>query len=300
MLLEQHITSNHIIINRIKSDDSRNLIYWVIAIAIFAFFLCLTYQAGMVAFGGQFHNGSNSGKYLKVAHSLWLSGAAPYTERLPLYNYFIFAIFKLVGSESLRAVVTVQAALDAFTVIAIAIAARAFARELVIPAALTASILPNFIICSSYVLTETIFLLFMSWGLAALLWAVTAKRAFALLAVAGICFGLTLLTRPTMIYSPLFVVPALIYAFRTGRGSSWRNSIGLALVPSATMWLTASPLLIDNYLQYGYFTLNESARRSSALLGLRLPRHVVAMRGSRQRRRDHGADRERTNSRRLR
>lgn len=242
--------------NSTTAAKDRALISWVIAIAVLALGLRLAYQAGMVAFDGSFHNGSDSGKYLRIAQALWLTGTAPQTERLPLYNYFIAAVFKVVGAANLRAVVTVQAVFDAFSVMGIALAARAFARELVIPAAVVAAIIPNFVVHSSSILTENVFLLLITFGLAALLWAVKSERTLILLAAAGIMFGLTLLTRLTLTYLPFFLVPALIFALRTERHLPWSQCIALSLVVPVVMALMASPLLISNYMHYGYLAMS--------------------------------------------
>jgi 4-amino-4-deoxy-L-arabinose transferase-like glycosyltransferase len=232
------------------------LIYWTIAIAVFALALRLAYQDGMLAFDGSFNNGSDSGKYISAARSIWLTGSMPETERLPLYVYFVAAMFKTIGTESLRAVVSVQACFDALSVLGIALAARAMARELVIPAALTAAIIPNFVVHSSYILTENIFLLFLTWGLCALLWAVKSRKTFGLVSLAGMMFGLTLLTRLTLAYLPLFLVPALIIALRIERGLPFARCIALSLVAPIVMAIVASPLLIYNYVHYGYLALS--------------------------------------------
>src|SRR5712691_7947135 len=84
----------------------------LIAVLVFAVLIRLLYQAGMLLFGGSFNNGSDSGAYLLAAHQLLTTGTFPETDRLPFYIYFLAGIYKIVGSESLRAAVTIQAFVD--------------------------------------------------------------------------------------------------------------------------------------------------------------------------------------------
>ncbi len=228
----------------------------LVTVLIFAVALRLLYQAGMASFGGSFDNGSDSGKYLEAAHSLLATGTWPVTDRLPLYIVFVAGVFKAVGSESLRAVVTIQALLDTFSVLGIALAAKALSPRLVLPAAITAAIIPNFLVHSSYILQENLFLLFFSWGLCALLWSLRRERPAMLLAVAGIMFGLTLWTRITLSYFPMFLVPAVAVALRLDLRLSWKRCAALSLVPALTMLIIPAPLLLHNYLVYGHADLS--------------------------------------------
>ena len=239
-----------------RDDPVQFRIGSLIAILFFAVALRLAYQASMISFGGSFDNGSDSGKYLDAAQKLLATGIWPVTDRLPFYFAFVAGVFKAIGTESLRAVVTIQAFLDAFSVLAIALAAKALSPRLVLPAAITAAVIPNFIVHASYILQENIFLLFFSWGICALLWALRRERSGLLLAVAGIMFGLTLWTRITLSYYPLFLVPAIIIALRFGQRQSWKRCAGLSLIPPLAMLFVASPLLVHNYLVYGHADLS--------------------------------------------
>ena len=90
---------------------------------------------------------------------------------MPLYPAFLAAIFHLFGTDNLRAVVTAQNFIDALSVIGIGVAARSMSERFAAPAALAAAVIPNFLVHASYILTETVFILFFVWGLCALLWA---------------------------------------------------------------------------------------------------------------------------------
>jgi len=191
-----------------------------------------------------------------AAHFLLATGTWPDTDRLPLYILFIAGVFKTVGSESLRAVVTIQAFLDALSVLGIALAAKALSPRLVLPAAIVATIIPNFIVHASYILQEAFFLPFLSWGLCALLWALRRQRPLLLLLLAGILFGITLWIRLTLFYFPLFLVPGLAIALRVQLRLPWKYCGPLSLVPAMAMFLVASPLLLHNYVVYGHAALS--------------------------------------------
>lgn len=237
----------------------RSQVHQLTIILLFALLLRLTYQAGMTAFGGSFDNGSDSGKYLEAARSFVTFGIWPATDRLPLYTAFIASVFKTVGSESLRAVVSIQAVFDMFSVLAIGLSARAFSKTLTIPAAATAAILPNFLVHASYILQENLFLLFLSWALCALLWSLKSQRTILLLTVSGVLFGMTLWTRISLTYFPLVLVPTLAIALRVDREWPWYRCITTALIPAFTMFLMATPLLWHNYQAYGYVALSSQS-----------------------------------------
>jgi len=244
---------------------SEKAIKQLIWIGLFAFVLRLAYQAAMLHFGGSFDNGSDSGKYIAVAKSVMKYGrpillwdhARLYndTNYMPLYPYFLASIFSLFGSENLRAVVTVQAFLDSLTVVVIGIAAKAMSTRLVMPAAITAAVIPNFLVHSSSVLTETLFMMFYSGGLCALLWALRGRRTAPLLAVAGLLFGLGLLTRPVLAYFMPFLLPAIIFALRMQLLRSWLQCIALSLLPLVAVSLVAAPRLLAHHSAYGYAAL---------------------------------------------
>lgn len=239
-----------------QTDTPRFQTGLLIAALVLAVALRLLYQSGMLSFGGSFDNGSDSGKYIEAAQYLRTTGLWPVTDRLPFYILFIAGIFKAVGAESLRAVVTVQAFLDGLSVLGIALAAKALSPRLVLAAAFIAAVIPNFIVHASYILQENLFLLFFSWGLCALLWSLRGKRQVPLLAIAGVMFGLTLWTRITLSYFPVFLIPAVAIALRLDLRLSWARCAALSVITAAIMLAIASPLLIHNYLVYGHADLS--------------------------------------------
>ncbi len=151
------------------NDKTTRQLFWI---ALFAIVLRFAYQAMMLQFGGSFHNGSNSEKYLIIAREYLAGGYGNHSgeqlERMPLYPAFLAAIFHLFGTDNLRAVVTVQNFIDALSVIGIGVAARSMSERFAAPAAFAAAVIPNFLVHASYILTETVFILFFVWGLCAL------------------------------------------------------------------------------------------------------------------------------------
>jgi 4-amino-4-deoxy-L-arabinose transferase-like glycosyltransferase len=236
----------------LKNKTTRQLLW----IALLALALRLTYQALMLQFGGSFDNGSDSEKYLLIAREFLADNSglshAP-LDRMPLYPAFIAAIFHFFGIGNLRALVTAQAIVDAISVVGIGVAARSMSERFAAPSALAAAVIPNFIVHASYVLTETLFILFFAWGLAALLWSLK-RNTLPLLVVGGALFGLALLTRPVMIHYLPVLVPALAVALWLN-GKILPRAATLAFVPAVLILAFAAPRAIDHYRHYGYLSL---------------------------------------------
>jgi 4-amino-4-deoxy-L-arabinose transferase-like glycosyltransferase len=241
-----------------QSPARDHLFLHIVLIAIFAVALRLAYQAGMVHFGGSFNNGSDSEKYLAIVRWLLGHGMAlqPDTERTPFYTYFIAALFGIFQSENLRIIATAQAVLDGVTVIAIAYTAKALSSSLAIPAAIVAAVIPNFVVQSAFVLQESLFMVFFCWGLCALFWAVRSERTLSLLLIAGVLFAAAVWTRLVVLYFAIFMLPALIYALRSSRGYGWVRCGLYSLIPLAMLWAATVPFSLNNYIQYGYFTVS--------------------------------------------
>lgn len=238
------------------NDKVTRQLLWI---ALFALALRLLYQATMLQFGGSFDNGSDSGKYINIAKDFlaggWNNQSAEQLQLMPLYPALLAAIFQFAGIDNLRAVVTVQAFMDALSVIGIGIAARSMSEPFVVPSAVAAAVIPNFLVHSSYVLTETVFSFFFIWGLCALLWAPRRNTLF-LLTLGGLLFGLALMTRPVMIYYLAVLVPSVAIAFWLRGGNSWRRSFVLAAIPALVIFAVGAPRAVDHYWRYGYLSLS--------------------------------------------
>lgn len=230
----------------------------LLRIALFAIVLRFGYQALMLHFGGSFDNGSDSEKYLAIAREFLAGGFGNHSsgqlERMPLYPAFIAAIFHVFGMDNLRAVVTIQAFIDGLSVIGIGTAARSLSERSAPPSALAAAVVPNFLVQSSYILTETVFIFFFVWGMCALLWALR-RNTVPLLVAGGLLFGLALMTRPVIIPYLVILVPGLAAAFWQRGKASIMRSAALATIPALLVLICAAPRAIDHYRHYGYLSL---------------------------------------------
>ena len=232
----------------------------VVVIFLIALAVRLAYHQLVPAFDGSYDNGSDSGKYIWRALNILEYGevvqvidgeARPDFGRMPLYPQFIAAIFWIVGEESLAAVTAVQAVISSFTVLAIGLIAGAFARRWIVPAALLASFWPAFVVYAAWILTDSLFVDFFTWGLCACVWAAKSRRSAWLLVAAGVAFGLAFLTRPVLMFFPYLLVPVLAYLLVANRGMPWFRALGHALVPVAIMLAFLSPRLVATYAHYG-------------------------------------------------
>ena len=232
----------------------------IILILLLALAVRFAYHQMVPAFDGSYDNGSDSGKYIVVANSILEYGEAvrvidgeahPDFGRMPLYPHFIAALFRLSEGENLAVVTAVQAIISAFTVLAVGWIAGALDRRWMLPAALFASVWPAFVVYTAWVLTDSLFIDFFTWGLCACIWAAKGERPLALLGAAGLAFGLALMIRPVLMFFPYLLVPALAYMFVAGRGMSWPRAAAYGLVPVAIMLAMLAPRLVATYGEYG-------------------------------------------------
>lgn len=232
----------------------------LILILIAAALLRVGYQQGMLAYGGSFHNGSDSGKYLAIADTIYdrgefgrmtPDGFQEEVNRMPVYPYFLAGVFYVFGKDNLHAVVLVQVLVDIGMILGLMLGAAAIDRRLMIPTAAVAAIIPNFLVHASYILTETVFTFFLAWGICASLWALRGRNVGWLLASAGACFGMTLLTRPVMMFFPVFLFATLLVTLPRVAVHSFARRLMLAALPAVVMVIFAAPRVIENYIDYG-------------------------------------------------
>ncbi len=233
-----------------------------------AILLRIVYQVAILGFDGSFHNGSDSQKYIVIAENLLATGSfsyieagdgeptlTPVTDRMPLYPYFVAGMMAVFDEGTLTAIAVSQAFLDGLTIALLALAAAAIDRRLAIPTAVFAAIAPNLLVHASYILTETVFLFFFVAALTALLWALRGWRTTTMLVCAGLALGLALLTRPVMMFFPLFLFPTLLYAFPSARKVPLGRTAMLAGIPVLIMIAFALPRLADNHVRFGHAVL---------------------------------------------
>ncbi len=146
--------------------------------------------------------------------------------------------------------VLLQIPIDAATCILIAYLAERLRPGSFLVAGLIAAFNPTQIVMAGLYYTDTLFLFFVTAGLLSTVkW--LARPAPARTAVAGLVWGLALMTRPFvqhwLILSPIILLPLSLVRNRT----AWlRSAIGLAAILLICTAI-ASPVLIRNYDAYG-------------------------------------------------
>src|SRR5437867_4235522 len=160
----------------------------------------------------------------------------------PLYPYFIAGLRSLPGG--LAVVQWVQVALSALLVPAVGrVGARVFGERTGLVAAAITALFPELVWFAPHFWSETVMLFLLWWGFERLLEADAEGRALPAV-LAGVLFGLTALTRETVLYfGPL---AALWLARRSPRPSArLRGAVFLAAVA-----LTVAPWTVRNWIQF--------------------------------------------------
>ncbi|RVU36742.1 hypothetical protein EOI86_16385 [Hwanghaeella grinnelliae] len=175
----------------------------------------------------------------------------PETERMPLYPYMILGIRAVFGDVP-TAVLLSQAVLDTATCAIMFKMGVTYSRRAGVFAGLAAALCPGMIIFSGLLLTETVFLFFLTL---AVYLGLKHLRTFHFrdALFAGLCFGLALATR-SVLYPLLFCIPVcfvLIAAFQ----SKWREGVlgGLAFLVAGSLCI--APLLVRNATVYDSYSL---------------------------------------------
>jgi 4-amino-4-deoxy-L-arabinose transferase-like glycosyltransferase len=224
---------------------------------LFALAVRLAYQAALSVSGGT-NIDVDSAKYIGFAGNIMeggnMAGAdapGPHSKHMPLYPYFLALVFSLSGGTNLGAAVSFQAIVDSVTVLAVAYLAAAIDRRWALPAGILAALWPNLIISGAYILTDTLFMGFFSWGLAACLWASRKQKPAAWLFASGVGFGLALLTRPVLMYFPVFLLPALAWFLKSSMPTDWPKAVRMAALPVIVMVAFVGPRMVETYRHYG-------------------------------------------------
>ncbi len=174
----------------------------------------------------------------------------------PLYPYFIAVLHRLLGS--LTAVLWVQAALGALLVPAVGRAGRlAFGARTGLAAAAVVAFYPDLVWFSAHFWSETLFILFLWWGIERVLAAdATGSRGAA--AAAGVAWGLSTLTRELALhlapFAALWLARDLVPRWRPGsaapsRAPGWTRAAVFALA----LVLTVAPWTIRNAIVFRAF-----------------------------------------------
>lgn len=175
----------------------------------------------------------------------------PNLDTLPVYPYFLYFVFRLIGSVNYWVPAILQAGLAGLTCLAVGLAARSFNAAWMVPGALLCAVWLNLAYRPTHILNESLFMLFFTWGLCALLWISHRQRVRSLLLLAGLAFGFAYMTRPVLLAFPYVVTPALAYLLYRDVQMKWPQAIAWALVPILLMMSFSLPNYVRSYVAYG-------------------------------------------------
>lgn len=230
----------------------------IINLLCFALAIRFSYICLLVLMDGNFL-ADDSRMYIELATSIMQTGhlynveagVLPSIARMPVYPHFLAILFELSGSVNYIAIVAAQAVIDALTVVGIALTAAAIRPSLALPVGLLGCVWPNLVVNSSFIMTDTLFVFFFTWGVCASVWALKGDHLCKLIIFSGVCFGLALMTRPVLMFFPVLLLPLLAYMLHKEANIVWYKSIAIATVPVLIMLLSMSPRLYETNKLYG-------------------------------------------------
>jgi len=197
--------------------------------------------------------------YLQLAENISLDRSKgfdfnalfPSTEDMPLYPLFISGIFSLFGKSEIF-LVLLQIIIDSITCILIALLAKEVDRRLFFFAGVFAACNPTQIVISSIILTDTIFLFFVTMSFYALV-KCTKKISWIYLTLLAVTIALGIMTRAVLMPWAIFVTVYLL--FLTIRYQRYFKNYLMILFSISLCLLILSPQLERNYSHYGTFQL---------------------------------------------
>lgn len=162
----------------------------------------------------------------------------------PVYPYFLAVLYKMTGG--FQAARWAQAVIGALLVPAISVTgARAFSPRVGSWAAAVTAFYPELVWFAVHFWSETVFMVLLWWGLERLL-AADGRDSLGAAVVAGILFGLAILTRETVLYFVPFA--AVWLAVSRDRGARLRGAAFLA-----ASLLVVAPWTIRNWIAFHAF-----------------------------------------------
>lgn len=170
------------------------------------------------------------------------STPVPDAERNPGYSLFILPFVEYPPTyEMIERIAWAQVALSVLTLVLAMVWFRSFLPyQWALLAGMFVALSPHLIAANVYVLTETLFTFCLTAFLAAVGWlGATSHWSKALLA--GALLGVALLVRPTLLYFPIFLLPALFFMV------PWRRAAALGCVLLLGFCLVYGPWVIRNF-----------------------------------------------------
>lgn len=227
---------------------------------ILAVLLRLFYIHIFLHFNGEIRSDHTSGfqsiiEYGGLYYKDHFGELIPHHRILPGYPYFITLIFKIFGTYNFVAVAIAQAILGGLTAVIIGLSAGTINRRYTIGAMGLAAVWPNLVIHVPRVGDHLLFLFFFAFGIYFCLRAIQNSKPMVFSSLAGFCFGLACLTRPTLVYFPVFIFPLFLLIFGVMLKFSLFRAIRVASIIPLVMLLILAPRFIDNYTHYGHLKL---------------------------------------------
>ena len=206
----------------------------------------------------------DSAEYWRMAGHI-LAGRGPMISpgcrmgRMPGYGVFLAGVRAVCG-ESLLAVRLVQAAMGTAVVWLVYLLAReVFGVAEGLWAAAAAAVYPFFVIYTGLVLSETLFMALLAWGLLCLLRAVRGER-LGWAALAGLAFGLATLVRASLLPGVLLLAGGWVVTKRFGR----RAVVGGACL-TGVFAATLVPWVVRNWVVSGGHVVVTTSRAGASL-----------------------------------
>lgn len=197
--------------------------------------------------------GSDAGIYHNVAINLikggWFSidgvyPAAGYVK--PGYALFLASVYKIFG-PSVFAVKIIQSVLISLSCCMVyKIGTELFNQRIGCYSALITTIHPAFLIISSHLLSESLFIFLLSVAILYLIKAFKAKT-LKLYVISGIFLGIATQVRFTTIFFPIFILGGLLFSYKE---KLYALKAGLVIL--LMVIITAMPWAIRNYMHFGY------------------------------------------------
>jgi len=214
--------------------------------------------------------GYESGKYTRPAVAL-LNGCGfsrydgekyePELERLPAYSFLIYITYWISGQGNNLCLAIIQCVMVGLIAVVSSLAAYALRPQWMLITGLLTALTPAIFYRASVIMPGVLFTLFVTCGIAAVLWALRGRYATTFLILGGVSFSLALLTRPIILLLPFLSTPVLALGLRYQLQDSWFRAIGKATLPVIIMFSLTVPWLIRNYKLTGQMVYTAQAGR---------------------------------------
>jgi len=231
-------------------------------VAILTFALALVLRLAVLALSTHDpQTTADSAIYIGIGHGIAETGDyvrryadyyEPVTERVPVYPAFLALFFHVFGDD-LTLPLIFQCLLDSLTCVIIALIGREINERLFLLSGILAAVNLNMAVHATLILTDTVFLFLLS-GLIFALFRHATEPHVKWVALAGIALSLAVLTRPLFYYFlPVFLLMTI--AIPLSRRRSTKAIATGCGVAALVVSMLVGPMLIRNYMHYGYFQL---------------------------------------------